>query len=42
MNAGEMVTPLKPKGKTKHDVTEDIKELKVEKWYPKSVDKASI
>ncbi|MFT6880697.1 MAG: IS5 family transposase [Arcticibacterium sp.] len=33
--------PLKPKGKTKHEATEDrkdLEEVKVEKSYPKSVD----
>jgi len=41
VDASVIDTPLKPKGKTKHKVTEDRKdqeEVKVEKSYPKSVD----
>jgi transposase, IS5 family len=40
IDASVIDTPLKPKGKTKHEVTEDREEeVKVEKSYPKSVDK---
>jgi len=40
IDASVIDTPLKPKGKTKHEVTEDrADEIKVEKSYPKSVDK---
>lgn len=42
VDASVVNTPLKPKGKTKHKVTEDrtdLEEVKVEKDYPDSVDK---
>ena len=40
IDASVIDTPLKPKGKSKHEVTEDREEdIKVEKSYPKSVDK---
>ncbi|MFT7250114.1 MAG: IS5 family transposase [Arcticibacterium sp.] len=40
-DASVIAMPLKPKGKTKHEVTEDRKDLEevnVEKSFPKSVD----
>jgi len=45
IDASVIDTPLKPKGKTKHEVTEDrkdIEEVRIEKSYPKSVDKDAV
>ena len=43
IDASVIDTPLKPKGKSKHEVTEDREEeVKVEKSYSKSVDKDAV